>query len=79
MFNDRPISEIADIIFHMDDDRVARAAKMAEQGIIEGSKTQARKRIQDRKEAMLMKQIEDDEYMFDTPLMDKEYFPDLRK
>lgn len=79
MFNDRPISEIAEIIFHMDEDRVARAAKMAEQGIVEGSKTQTRKRVEALKEERLMRQIENDEYMFDTPLMDKEYFQDLRK
>lgn len=79
MFNDRPISEIAEIIFHMDDDRVARAAKLAEQGIIEGTKAQARKRIEAKKEQQLMDRILNDEYYFDTPLMDKEYFPDLRK
>ena len=47
--------------------------------IIEGTKAQARKRIQEKKEQQLMDKILNDEYYFDTPLMDKEYFPDLRK
>lgn len=79
MFNDRPISEIAEIIFNMDDERVERAESLRAQGIIESSKTIARKRLQERKEELLMKQIEEDDFIFDTPFMDKEYFNGIRK
>jgi hypothetical protein len=79
MFNDRPIEEIAEIIFNMDPDRVKRAEELKAQGVIEASKTITRKRLEDRKFERLLNQIENDEYSFDKPLMDREYFNGIRK
>ena len=79
MFNDRPIEEFAEIIFNMDPDRVKRAEELKAQGVIEASKTITRKRLEDRKFERLLNQIENDEYSFDKPLMDREYFNGIRK
>lgn len=74
MLNDRPISEIAEIIFNMDDSRVQRAAELKSQGILELSKVEVRKRIQDRKFEAELNQIENGELLHSHPIMDKKYF-----
>lgn len=74
MLNDRPISEIAEIIFNMDDSRVQRAAELKAQGILELTKVEVRKRIQDRKFELELNQIEQGDVLFDHPVMDKKYF-----
>lgn len=79
MLNDRPISEIADIIFNMDEKRVQRAAELRAQGILELSRVEVRKRIQDKLLQQELKQIEEGEYVSNTPIMDKEYFTLYRK
>lgn len=79
MYNDRPISEIADIIFNMDDKRVQRAAELRAQGILELSKVEVRKRIREKDFQREMKLIEEGESVNNTPIMDKEYFTLYRK
>lgn len=79
MYNDRPISEIANIIFHMDDKRVQRAAELRAQGILELSKVEVRKRIREKDFQREMKLIEEGESVNNTPIMDKEHFTLYRK
>ncbi|WAI96171.1 hypothetical protein [Vibrio phage vB_VhaP_PG11] len=74
MMTDKPLKEVAEIIFNMDSDRVKRAEIAQRNGGVPHSVAERRKRIEDKKHEQLVNQIEKDEFWYEGSFLDNTYF-----